>query len=79
MSVHALPQTAPTMRLTDVSDHLSEALHIMEAVWMAAADISQSSESEAIRTVVHLAQRLVEGARDDIDAYRATQKAEVGA
>ena len=65
-------EAAPT-RLNNVSDHLSEAAHILEATWMAAADISQKSESEAIRTVIHLAQRLVEGARDDVDAYRASR------
>lgn len=66
-------EAASSVRLSNVSDHLSEAHHILEAVWMAAANINEASESEAIRTVLHLAQRLVEGARDDIDAFRATQ------
>lgn len=74
MNVHSLPKPSdPSVRLSNVSDHLSEALHIMECIWMAAADLNQATESEAIRTVMHLAQRLVEGARDDVDAYRTTQ------
>lgn len=67
-AAEGLPKSSAP-RLNNVSDHLSEAVHILEAIWMAAADISQGRESEAIRTVLHLAQRLVEGARDDVDAY----------
>lgn len=67
--------SAPIVRFNEVSDHLSEAAHLVEAAWMAAADLSQPAEREAIRSVLHYVTILVTGARDDIDTYRATQKA----
>lgn len=68
-------ESAPVIRFNDVSDHLSEAAHLVEAAWMAAADLSQPAEREAIRSVLHYVTILVTGARDDVDAYRAARKA----
>lgn len=67
--------SAPVARLNEVSDHLSEAAHLVEAAWMAAADLSQPAEREAIRSVLHYVTILVTGARDDVDTYRAAKKA----
>jgi hypothetical protein len=61
--------------LVFVSDHLSEAAHLMEAIWMAAEAMMQSEEREAIRAVLHYASRLVKGARDDVDALVGSQMA----
>ncbi|MET4635000.1 hypothetical protein [Kaistia defluvii] len=61
--------------LVYVSDHLSEAAHLMEAIWMAAEAMMQSEEREAIRAVLHYASKLVKGARDDVDAVLGAQKA----
>jgi hypothetical protein len=67
---HALEAEASPVRLHVVSDHLTEAANIIEAAWMAAADLSQPSERDAMRTILHVASQLVEGAVADIDTYR---------
>jgi len=71
----AATKEASAPSLVFVSDHLSEAAHLMEAIWMAAEAMMQSEEREAIRAVLHYASKLVKDARDDVDAYRATQPA----
>jgi hypothetical protein len=71
--------SAPVVRFNEVSDHLSEAAHLVEAAWMAAADLSQPAEREAIRSVLHYVAILVTGARDDVDAYRAATRKAVAA
>ncbi|WEK51576.1 MAG: hypothetical protein P0Y66_06190 [Candidatus Kaistia colombiensis] len=63
----------PAPSLVSVSDNLSEARHLLEAAWMAAVDISQPNESEAMRVLLNLVSQLVEGARDDVDAYRVAK------
>lgn len=64
---------SPAPSLVFVSDHLSEAAHLLEAIWMSAEAMTQTAEREAIRSVLHYASQLVTGARDDVDAYRATK------
>jgi hypothetical protein len=61
--------SAPAPKLFDVSDHLSEALSLIEAVYMAAGSLNVVTDRDAIRSVLHHVTLLVTGARDDVDAF----------
>jgi hypothetical protein len=62
-------------KLFDVSDHLSEALSLIEAVYMAAGSLNVVTDRDAIRSVLHHATLLITGARDDVDAFGTSMMA----
>ncbi|WEK50963.1 MAG: hypothetical protein P0Y66_02485 [Candidatus Kaistia colombiensis] len=64
-------EAVPAINLIDVSDRMGDALHLLEAAWMAAGSVSVGSQCEALRAVLGRAAEVFEKARNEIDAYRA--------